>query len=382
MSILSMRIAIDISQIVYEGTGVAGYTSNLIRNLLLIDRENEYLLFGISLRKRHLLEKYFADVKHLNSRISCKFLSLPQTVGNLLWNRFHFIALETFVGQIDLFHSSDWIQPPTRAKKITTVHDLVVFKYPQTSHPYIVETQKRRLYWVKKECDKILADSFATKNDLAKILHLDPTKIEVVYPGVAAEYRPIDEEEKIRVRQKYGLGDSYILAVGTMEPRKNLNRVMTTFERFLQHSLIGVREKPIELVVVGKFGWGDRPKKGKYVRFLGFIEKKDLQALYASAALFFYPSLYEGFGLPVLEAMACGTPVVTSDRGSLKEIVGDSALLVDPEIEEDMAVQMTKVFVDSNLRLELIKRGKENAARFNWETTARQVKEIYEKVTC
>lgn len=375
-----MKIAIDISQITYEGTGVANYTKELVRNLLKVDKKNEYILFGTSFRGRAILQDYGNTVSDLSEKVSFKFLPLPQTFGNFLWNRIHRVNIETFLGKIDIFHSSDWIQPPTLAKKVTTVHDLVVYKYPETSHPQIVETQKRRLFWVKREVDVVLADSFSTKQDLVRILNFDPSKIKVIYPGVGDEYKPAGEKEITRVKQKYGLFSEYILAVGTREPRKNLKRVVATFERFSHHPLITAREKPVELIIVGKVGWGDQFAPRKYVRLLGYVEQGDLPALYSGAAVFVYPSLYEGFGLPVIEAMACGTPVVTSDRGSLKEITNGCALLVDPEMEDDIAVKLTKVVVDSNLRSELIKKGKENAANFNWEKTAKQIKEVYEKV--
>jgi glycosyltransferase involved in cell wall biosynthesis len=375
-----MKIAIDISQIVYEGTGIASYTDQLVRNLLSVDRENEYILFGISGRKYQVLSKYFTEIKKTYKNAECKFLPIPQTIGKVLWNRLHIIDLDKIIGKVDIFHSSDWIQPPIAAKKITTIHDLVIYKYPEISHPEIVATQKRRLYWVKKECDQILSDSFATKKDIVNILHISTERIAVVYPGIEEIYKNQNEEEIIRIRQKYRIGNDYILFVGTNEPRKNLHRVISAYKLFLKHPLINALRRPIELVLVGKYGWGRQLKLTNSVHSLDYVDKKDLPAIYSGAIFFIYPSLYEGFGLPVIEAMACGTPVITSNRGSLKEVAGSASLLVDPEMEDDIAVKMTKIMVDKELRTELIKRGKEQVEKFNWGKAAREIKDIYEKV--
>src|SRR3989338_2811391 len=130
-----MKIAIDISPIVYDGTGVARYTRELVNNLLTIDNENEYVLFGFSWGRRSILAEYYREIENLSNKVSPKFLPIPQSIANIFWNKWHLVNVETFIGEVDIFHSSDWIQPPIAAKKITTVHDLVVYKYPETSHP-------------------------------------------------------------------------------------------------------------------------------------------------------------------------------------------------------------------------------------------------------
>ncbi len=375
-----MRIAIDISQVVYKGTGVAKYTAELVRKLLEIDKANRYLLFGMSLRRQKVLKDFAESVLPLNSRAMVKILPLPQKAGQILWNKLHWVDIEQFTGRIDIFHSSDWLQPPARAKKVTTVHDLVVYKYPQTSHPDIIRAHKERLHWVKRECDLVFADSEASKNDLVNILKFNQSKIEVVYAGLGEEFKKAKKEEVDRVRKKYGLFDDYILTVGTLEPRKNLEKVIKAFEQILRHPLIVSRKLPLELVTVGKTGWQEKLPQTRHIRSLGYIDQKDMPALYSGASLFVYPSLYEGFGLPVLEAMACGVPVVTSERGSLKEIAGDAALMVDPEETEDIAVKMIRIFMDEKLKSELIQRGLENAVGFTWKKTAEKVLSHYKKL--
>lgn len=176
-----MRVGIDISQIVYQGTGVASYTKNLVENLLKIDQENEYVLFFSSLRKSLT---QISDLKSPNHNFKLKTFKLPPRLLDLLWNRLHIMPIEWFIGPVDVFFSSDWTQPPTlKAKKVTTIHDLSIFKFPKEHHPRIVATQKRRLRWVKKESDLVMCDSEATKEDVIKILGIKEERLRVVYPG-------------------------------------------------------------------------------------------------------------------------------------------------------------------------------------------------------
>ncbi len=376
-----MKIAIDISQIAYTGSGVASYTENLVRRLLQTDRNNQYLLFGISLRQIDALTNFTSELKTKYSNVESKIIRLPQTLGNIVWNRYHVFDLGRFIGNADIFHSSDWIQPPIKGvNKVTTIHDLVVYKYPQISHPDIVATQKRRLYWVKRECDAIIADSVSTKRDILETLNVEPDKVIVVYPGIDRQFIPQDEEEFIRVRQKYNLPERYILFVGTREPRKNLQRLILAFDRFLRHPLVSSQNKEINLVLVGRTGWGQKLKNVRFVYPLGMVEKKDLPAIYSGAVFFVFPSLYEGFGLPILEAMACGCPVVTSNMGSLAEIASDCALQIDPYDEEDISVKMVQLFIDQNLRKEIIKKGFSQAEKFKWEDAASKILKIYESL--
>jgi glycosyltransferase involved in cell wall biosynthesis len=181
-----MKIGIDVSQIVHQGTGVAHYTQNLVASLLKIDKKNQYLLFGGSLRQKRKLDDYLKQFKN-QPNVTLKTFSLPPLFLELLWNKWHVFSLEKLIGQVDVFLSSDWLQPPTKAKKVTTIHDLIVFKYPESFQPKgghnIVANQKRRLEWVKRECDLIICDSEATKKDAIKILGIEEEKIRVIYPG-------------------------------------------------------------------------------------------------------------------------------------------------------------------------------------------------------
>lgn len=182
-----MRIGIDISQIVYEGSGVARYVREMVRSLLKIDTTNEYVLFGASLRKQDVLREYFRDIEQINAHIRLVLLPIPITVLEVIWNRFHIIPIETFTGPIDVFWSSDWVQPPLgRARGITTIHDLVIKKFPESfGLTDIVHVQNRRLALAKKECEYFLCDSSATKHDIVELLGIPPEKCATVYPGLS-----------------------------------------------------------------------------------------------------------------------------------------------------------------------------------------------------
>lgn len=180
-----MRIGIDISQIVYEGTGVGNYVREMVRALLTIDKKNEYILFGASLRKRDVFSKYFNNIYHLSRHVRLKVLPIPPTLLDILWNKLHIFPVEWFIGNVDVFWSSDWTQPPLKnARGITTIHDLSVLRFPESFvGTNIVDVQKRRLVWAKKECSHFFCDSEATKKDAIRLLGLENTKLYVVYPG-------------------------------------------------------------------------------------------------------------------------------------------------------------------------------------------------------
>lgn len=179
-----MKIGIDISQIVHEGTGVGHYVRNLVKALLQMDHSNEYILFGASLRKLSKFTDYFNELQTLNPRVRLVTVPIPPTILEFLWDRLHIVPVEWFVGSVDVFWSSDWTQPPfTRAKGITTVHDVSFLRYPETFAKVIIDVQKRRLAWVKRECEAILCDSEATKMDVDELLRIPKEKLFVVYPG-------------------------------------------------------------------------------------------------------------------------------------------------------------------------------------------------------
>ena len=352
-----MRIAIDVSQMCYEGTGVARYVYGLTKAMLETSPSNQYILYAGTLRQR----KYFKDLMQAKpwNQASWRILPLPPKLAGSAFNLLPFRA-EWLVGKVDIFHSSDWSEVSAKCPSVTTVHDLVFHKYPDTVDPLILNVQQNRLKKIVRSGTHIIADSKSTKNDLMEIYHLPSDRITVIYPGLSEFYKPQSKKEIDRVKSKYNLPDKFVLSVGTQEPRKNLERLTQAVETLdLPH------------VLVGKHGWGDKTQT------LGFVPDTDLPAIYAASSVFAYPSLYEGFGFPVLEAMACGTPVVTSNISSLPEVAGEASVLVDPEEVVSIARGIKKALSE---RDELIKKGYAQSKLFTWAATAKQTLEVYEKI--
>ena len=365
-----MRIGIDISQVAFTGTGIATYTQNLVRELLRIDTTNDYVLFGSSLRRKDILIQY-VDTLTKRKGLDARFFSLPPSVLEGMWNGWHTGDIELLTGNINVFHTSDWLEPPSKSKKVTTIHDLLVYKFEDSMHPKIVANQKKKLEWVQKESQLILVDSESTKQDCIDILGIEADKLRVVYLGVDSRFKPVSYEERERVKKKYNIKSDYILTMGTLEPRKNIKRVIEASKKLLS--------KDLQLVVVGKYVWGEALDIPENVQIIEFIETEEVPALYGGALCFAYPSLYEGFGLPVLEAMACGCPVVTSDRGSLKEVAGPSTI-VHPEDVDAISKAIRKVIDSTDSQYEAqVKKGFDWVKKFTWEKTAKETLKVYKE---
>lgn len=374
-----MKIGIDISQVVYQGSGIATYTSRLVESLLKVDKINKYVFFGSSLRQKKVLGSYISNLVAAPD-FEKKIYSFPPLFLENLWNRLHIIKIENLIGKVDLFHSSDWLQPPTKAKKVTTIHDMIVYRYPESFSARgghnIVENQKRRLKWVTAECDLIMADSIASKQDIVSFLKIPEEKVRVVYLAPDVTFKTQSQENIDRVKRKYNIRDKYILCVGAREPRKNFDSVIQAFSQYEK------KYRDCDLVIAGKFGWGENSEKlkvkSKKLKILGYVPQEDLPALYSGASCFVYPSFYEGFGLPVLEAMACGCPVVTTNRGSLAEIAGKAAVLVDPKSVEDISAGIIKALSNQQNYRE---KGFAQSSKYNWEKTAQQTLAVYREAT-
>ncbi len=311
-----MRIGIDISQTVYEGTGSAKYFNNLITWLPKVSR-HDYVFFGSSLRRRRP-----------------GFWPFPPTALDFLWNLLHVMPVETLIGKVDVFHSSDWTQPPTKAKKIAPIFDMVVYKYPDETHPQIVAVQKRRMAWVKKEADMVVTISESSKRDIVEILNIPPEKIKVVYLAQTDEFKPQKEERR-----------DYVLTIGSPSNlRKNVANVIAACKK------INVPLKIID----------------------GTVAQADLPKLYAQAKCFVYASVYEGFGIPILEAMACGTPVICGQNSSMPEVAGNASTYANVESVDDLAKKIKGI---KKTGLEIAQ-----ASKFSWEKTARETVKLYESL--
>jgi glycosyltransferase involved in cell wall biosynthesis len=264
------------------------------------------------------------------------------------------------------------VVPVWHPRTVVTIHDLG-YLHEREAHPARQRHMlDRSTLWSSRTATKIIAISEATKRDLIQRYRIEDERIRVIHHGVSASFRRVSDDEIARVRAQYALPAHYVLFVGTVQPRKNIGRIAAAMK------IVEAATLPHKLVVAGKPGWLDdqveqditSTGRPDLIQRVGYVPDVDLPALYAGAGAFCFPSLYEGFGLPVLEAMACGTPVVTSTRGSLPEIAGDAALLVEPASVEAIGEALVLVLSDTNLRDTLINAGQERIRQFSWRATA------------
>jgi glycosyltransferase involved in cell wall biosynthesis len=269
---------------------------------------------------------------------------------------------------------------------IVTIHDLAIVRFPQKFRAWHRTWTSWLLPRVIRKADAVVAVSQATRNDIVQLLGVAPERITVIPCGINGEFSsPIDEARLQRVRERYDLPGEFLISVGAIEPRKNLVRLLQAIKLLVESE---PRFRDLTLVHAGPVGWhaADVPRAvaelrlERHVRFLGFVPDDDLAALYRLARASVYPSLFEGFGLPVLESMASGCPVVTSDCSSLPEVAGDAAVLVDPTSVEAIADGIRRVWDDEDLRRCLIDRARRRAATFTWDAAARATVELYDRV--
>jgi len=333
-----IKVGFDISQLAHMG-GVANYTDNLTEELAKIKDLGMVYLY-CSLRKR-----YKGNLKNV------KEYKIPPVLFEMLFNRWRNVSIEKFLGPLDIFHSSDWTQPKAKAIKVTTIHDVIPIKYPKWSHPKIVAVHKRRLALVEKEVDMVIAVSNSTKKDLLEVSKIPEEKIAVIYEAAGKQYKPQSKERVEDFKKRMSLPNNFILAIGGVGNRRNLEKVKEA-------------TKGYNLIIAGI----DLP----------YLSLEEFPLLYAAAEMLLYPSFYEGFGLPILEAQACGCPVVTSNVSSMPEVVGEGAILVDPNSTADIIRGIREV---GEIRDQLIVKGFENVKKFSWEKTAEETADIYRRLT-
>lgn len=282
---------------------------------------------------------------------------------------------------LDVLHSPDFIPPSRRnCKSVITIHDLVFMLYP-----HFLTKRAARYYGQIDEAvhrtDAIIAVSKATKQDVVRLLGVPDEKVTVIHEAASPYFRPLDRPDLMqRVKGRFGIRDDFVLFVSTIEPRKNVSTLLRAFRQFLDDYHLNV-----QLVLAGEKGWlyedvfalTEELDLVQDVVFLGRVSTEELLWLYNTAEMLVAPSIYEGFGLTPLEAMACGTPVIVSNVSALPEVVGDAGLLVDPEKADEIAVAMWRVLTDDELRRCLTHKGLKRAQQFSWEKAARQTLELY-----
>lgn len=344
-----MRIAFDVSPLSHRRTGIGNYIRGVLRGLVEAGGgEHEIVPFApTSLPGRRLIEESLADLP-----LAPRLAALPFAHGwRTAWSRAGRPPAERFLGRFDVLQFWDWMYPPQRAGvRATMIHDLVPLRFPAW-----VTERTRRMHGAKyrnaaRTCDVIFANCEFTANDVAERLGVPRERLCVAYPGVDEVFGPVGSQAD--------LGRPYVLTVATLEPRKNLETVLSA------HELL---RGELALALAGGAGWGTQPElTGEGVVALGFVTNDELARLYRGAAAFVFPSRFEGFGIPVIEAMASGIPTVVSSHPSLDEACGDAAVRVDPESPEAVAAGVRQALAE---RDGLVRRGLEHAGRFRWEAT-------------
>jgi glycosyltransferase involved in cell wall biosynthesis len=370
-----MRFAIDATSIPRQMAGAGVYTYNLIRAVAAVDRENEYTVFtkGSAFDDLNRDEPLFRTVR----------VSTRSRPARLLWEQ---LALPVHLRRrkIDVLHSPHHTAPMVVAgsRRVITFHDLTFFlladRYPRSRLLYFRAVSRA----TARVADALICPSQAVRDDIVRILHVRPEKVHPIAEAAAPEFQPIKDKAALeKLRTRYALPERFILNVGSLEPGKNRTTLLKAYA--------GLRKRGLEqkLVVAGQRAWkyeddlalaeelgieGD-------VLFTGYVPPEEMPALYNAADLFVFPSLYEGFGLPVIEAMACGVPVVASNLSAIPEVAGEAALLVDPRDVEQLCDAMERVLRDKRLQGALRRRGLERAQGFSWERAARETIAVYQE---
>lgn len=379
-----MRIGIDYTAAVRQGAGIGRYTRQLVRALLELDRDNSYVLLAAT-GGAHASAAAWPQAGERRAPVRQVRLPVSDRTLNVIWQRLQLpLWVEWASGPLDILHSPDFVLPPVRhARTILTVHDLSFMRVPACSDPRLRAYLLRVVPASVRRADVVLADSESTRQDVIDLLGVDPARVEVVYAGVEPRFQRVRDAQTLQaVRSRYQLPAHFVLGVGTLQPRKNFERLIEGFSRMRDAVLAETH-----LVIVGGVGWLyegicrriEELGLQETVHLPGYVADEDLPALYSLADVFAFPSLYEGFGLPPLEAMACGTPVVCSNASSLPEVVGRAALTVDPLDVDALTAALRRALNDEPLRAELIQMGLARARRFTWEQAASTLLDVYRR---
>ena len=367
-----MNVTIDATSLLLPGAGIRTYVHYWLSSLLEASRENDSIIstyppaIAVGLAPDHE-ESSRRDLRLLMVHL-CNVLGDP--------------LLRLMLRGADLFHASQHLVKMPRRKNVTaTVFDLSCWTIPECHTSTNVAATRRYGETIMKACDGLIAISSHARNDAMEILGIPAERIRVIYPGVAEPFFRVTPEQTAMVRAKYGLNSPYMLFVGCIEPRKKVPMLIRAY----QHLSESIR-RDVQMVIAGPLGWESREvyqmltNSGSQVRYLGYVPELDLPGLFHGAMALIFPSQYEGFGLPVAQALAAGVPVVTSNRTSLPEVVGDAGLLINPDSLEELADAMQRVATHPELARDLALRGKERARLFHWSICARRSFEFFREV--
>lgn len=382
-----MKVFIDGTPFLIEKTGIGHYTENLLKALGRADPDLRLGLFTISLRRGHKLARLVPEVEGME----VKGFNLP---ANFLyytwWRRFTSPAAERLLGDFDIFHAVNYQAPPLKkARLVSTIHDVNFLRFPEMQSKGI-RRFSLTLEGLIDRSSVVFTDSEFTSRELEELKLAEAEKLKVVYPGLhPVFYQTMDPERAQDIRGLFGLESPYLAYVGNLHPRKNLSTLIDAF------GILRRRGLPHRLAIIGGGGLGQLNDQEyrklerrvsemgleEAITFTGYVSDENLPALFSGAEAFVFPSLYEGFGLSPLEAMACGVPVVTSRRSSIPEVVGEAAVYLDePRDPVEIADRTEELLADAGKREELVEMGRERVSLFTWEEAARRVLEAYREV--
>ncbi|MFT5874314.1 MAG: glycosyltransferase involved in cell wall biosynthesis [Clostridium sp.] len=372
-----MKVSIELQPCLKNKSGIGVYTYELTKRLQsFTDIEFEGNIFNFF--NRNYIERDICGLD-IKKNICSVF---PYAVYRRIWSyvpiKYNFI----FRRNVDIYQFFNFVIPPNiSGKVITTIHDLTYILYPDTMETSNRKRLEKDMKLTVKRADYIITISESSRKDIIKHLHIDENKIQVIYPGVDEAYKMVlNGDEITTVKKRYNIDGKYLLYLGTLEPRKNIETIIKAYNLFDKSN-----NENIELVLAGKKGWlydsifklikelGIEDK----VIFTDYVDEIDKSALYQGAEMFLFPSLYEGFGMPVIEAMASRTPVITSNSSSLPEVAGEAAFIIDPLDYIKMSKYIELILNDNKLREKMISEGINQANKFCWDLSAEKLKNIY-----
>ena len=372
-----MRVGIDITPLARPRAGVGNYCYYLLRHLAALAPKSQFLGLATGLAS--------IEPSDLPRSMVYRQVRVPTRLMHRLWSIAHAPRADALLNGLDVYHATNYFLPPTKsAHRVLTIHDMAFLARPDLCSPKITRSFAKYVPRFLEQADAIIACSESTKADILHYSNAEPAKVTVAYEAAGEDFTRMDRATAAeRVTRACGLEGPYLLFVSTLEPRKNVPTLLRAFAQV-------AKDIPHRLVLAGGLGWNTAPifetldklQLGGRVTRLGFVENhSDLSALYSAADAFVFPTRYEGFGLPLIEAMTCGCPVVTSNNSSVPEVTGDAAVRVDADDVEGLAAAIRRVLEDEHLRQSLRSRGFDQARKFSWERCARITLDIYRSLT-
>lgn len=361
----------------YRNAGISNYVRQLTTHLLDADKNNRYTLFTNNLMPE------WQECTRRAPKVVTSRLPTAHPIPRILWEQ-TVLAWHTSRDRLDVLHCPLNVVPLAAAcPTVLTIHDLTFLRYPRL-FPRLKQVYLRLFTQLSaRNANAVVTDSASTRDDVVQMLGVPQERVHVVYPAADADFSPRTRDECEAFRDSKGLSDGYVLYVGTLEPRKNVDVLIRAFGKVVREESL-----PHSLVLIGGKGWMTQPIEkaiaaagiGERIIMPGYVARAELPLWYSGADLFVYPSTYEGFGYPVLEAMSSGTPVISSNTSSLPEIAGDAGVLVPPREEDRLTAAMARILTDKDLSESLRARGSEQAGKFSWTESVRTCLNLYQSL--